>query len=147
MNKKFLFFIMAALCIILSISAFAADTVYYDGVGTAANSYATLPAAIEAVADGGTVVLTANFTSTATVELPAKNVTITSQNNAVINLKHALKLGGNTTFTNIKIDNARTSVNYLYCRGYDLTVCEDVTLTNSGGKTLLIFAGNNNKKA
>ncbi len=147
MNKKFLFFIMAALCIILSISAFAADTVYVDGAGTAENCYATLADAVSAVDNGGTVVLTVDFTSTATVNLAAKDITITSQNNAVFKLKHALKLGGNTTFKNIKIDNARTATNYLYCCGNDLTVCEDATLTNSGGKTLLIFAGGNSKTA
>ena len=93
-------FLVLALC--LCMAAFAADTVYVDGVGTSANCYATLADAVEAVADGGTVVLTADYatpTGSAT-HLAKKSFTLTAQNGAVLTLGRTFFIYGDVVFDN-----------------------------------------------
>ncbi len=136
----------AMLCALLMVCAFAADTVYVDGVGTAENCYATLKAATDAVDEGGTVILTADYTtpSSAALTLTAnKTVTITSEGNKKLTLSRAMILGGDTTFENLTIVNAAaTGVDYIYSAGHTLTVGEGVsTVKSASNRYLILLAG------
>lgn len=137
------FFLVLALG--LCFSAFAAEsTVYVDGVGTDANCYAELKDAVSAVADGGTVVITADYatpTGSAT-HLPAKSFTLTSQNDAVLTLGRTFFIYGDVVFDNITVKNGASSgVDFIYCNGYNFTVTSSVTTVAKGSRYTTIFAG------
>lgn len=122
----------------LCFSTFAAEsTVYVDGVGTDANCYAELKDAVSAVADGGTVVLTADYatpTGSAT-HLPAKSFTLTSQNDAVLTLGRTFFIYGDVVFDNITVKNgASTGVDFIYCNGYNFTVTSSVATVAKGSR-------------
>lgn len=140
---KFAFLFILALCFCIATVA-AESTVYLDGVGTDANCYATLADAVEAVADGGTVVLTADYatpTGSAT-HLPQKSFTLTAQNGAVLTLGRTFFIYGNVVFDNITIKNgAASTVDFIYCSGYSLTVTSSVTTVAKSGRYTTIFAG------
>ncbi len=146
--KRRVFQVMAfvMLCALLAVCAFAADTVYVDGVGTAENCYATLKEATDAVDEGGTVILTADYTtpSSAPLTLTAnKTVTITSEGNKKLTLSRAMILGGDTTFENLTLVNAAaTGVDYIYSAGHTLTVGEGVsTVKSASDRYLILLAG------
>lgn len=137
----FLLFVLVLFACLLTVSAFAADTVYLDGT-----TYSTLADAVAAVDDGGTVILTTNYATPtgAALALPAKKVTITAQNGAVLTIRRALMLGGNTTFANIQIANgAAANLDFIYARGHVLTIGDGVTTTQNATtkRYLSLFAG------
>ena len=113
-------------------------------MGTDANCYADLSSAVSAVEDGGTVVITADYaTSTsAALHLPAKNFTLTAQNNAVFTIGRSFFIYGNVVFDNITVrSGAAAGVDFIYCSGYDFTVTSSVTSIAKSGRYLCIFAG------
>ena len=146
--KKLVFCMATVFFTVLAcLGAFAVDTVYVDGVGTDANCYATLKEATAAVDNGGTVIVKANITTYSGAGgevLAAKDVTITSEGGATLTLGRVLFLGGDTTFTNIKIKNgAPSNLDSIYCAGHDLVVGADVTTEKnaSTNRYPIIFAG------
>ena len=137
----FLLSVWALFACLLTVSAFAADTVYLDGT-----TYSTLADAVAAVDDGGTVILTTSYATPtgAALTLPAKKVTITAQNGAVLTIRRALMLGGDTTFANIQIANgAASNLDFFYARGHVLTIGDGVTTTQNATtkRYLSLFAG------
>ena len=139
---RIVIFLVLALC--LCMAAFAAEsTVYLDGVGTDANCYAKLEDAVEAVADGGTVVLTADYaTANKALHLPTKSFTLTAENGAVLTLGRTFVIYGDVVFDNITIKNgAASTVDFIYCSGYSLTVTSSVTTVAKSGRYTTIFAG------
>ncbi len=148
MNKKFLLFIMAVLCVILSVSAFAAEgTVYLDGTGKTEGAYTDLKSAVNALPNGGTVILTGDTTvgtSTAGVTLDkvGGKVTVTSENGAKFIFARSLTLSSELEFDNITIHSTATGSGNLICRGNKLTMGEGVTVTKaSGAYEIAIFGG------
>jgi len=140
---RVVFFLVLALG--LCFSTFAAEsTVYVDGVGTDANCYAILDDAVRAVADGGTVVLTADYatpTGSAT-HLPAKSFTLTSQNDAVLTLGRTFFIYGDVVFDNITVKNGASSgLDFIYCNGYNFTVTSSVATIAKSSRYTTIFAG------
>ena len=139
--------ILLVLCIalLLCFGAFAAETVYVDGVGGADGTYATLPEAIAAVDAGGTVIVSADVTTSTTASVKAdKGFTLTSANGAVLTLGRNLYLGGDTVIENIALVNgAATNSDIIYACGHDLTIGEGVTVTPhaSNGRYLILAAG------
>ena len=121
---------MLAMC--MSVCAFAAQTVYLDASGEG-GAYTTLPEAAEAVDNGGTIIVSGNTTTPTTAyALPAKNITITSENGAVLTLGRVLIASGDLKFENITIQNGTTAnVDFIYANGHDLTIGEGVTTVAS----------------
>ena len=143
MQKKLI--TIFVLCVLFTLSAFAAETVYVDGVGADENCYATLAAAVEKVDSGGTVIITADYSFSKTIDgsnvLPKNEVTIMSENGATLTLGSSLKLSAKVTFENIKIVNGMSSgVDFIYCCGHDLTIGEGVTTEPNGTRYLTIYA-------
>ncbi|MBQ9429073.1 MAG: hypothetical protein IJU41_05950 [Clostridia bacterium] len=131
---------------LLTLGVFAAETVYLDPTGEISGSYPTLVEAAAAVDDGGTVVLTGDYSTptTAILTLPAKALTITAENDAELTLSRALKLGGDTTFTNIKLNNGMSSNYFVYACGHTLIMDSGVTTgANGSGTYLAIIVGAN----
>ncbi|MBQ4297949.1 MAG: hypothetical protein II771_06605, partial [Clostridia bacterium] len=103
--------ILSAILILLTLAVPVSaeeGTVYVDGTGTKPGSYLTLPEAAAAVADGGTIVVSGDTAtpSSAATTLPAKALTITSENGAKLTIGRALILNGDTTLRSITIANA-----------------------------------------
>ena len=168
-TMKYIRFIMTLFCIALcfSLSAFAAQTVYLDGVGSDENCYATLVDAFTAVDGGGTVVVTAPVegpTSSATT-LPAKDGTVTvtsvydgvdhgAENGAYYGIGRTLNLSSPVVFDDILLKQTSGSTTYgnIYACGNTLTVGAGVTTaadpttglyTNIyGGNSSGVFTGN-----
>jgi len=132
MNKKFLLFVMAVLCAVLCLSAYAADeVVYLDGTGATQGAYADLKSAVSALPNGGTVIVsgdTAIGTSSSGVTLAKVNgkVTITSENGAVLTLARSLTLASEIEFNNITINSAHTSNGRIIAAGNKITIGENV---------------------
>lgn len=145
MKSVFRIVFFLGLAFSLCLAAFAAeDTVYVDGVGTDANCYAKLEDAVGAVADGGTVVLTANYATPtgSAMHLPKKSFTLTAQNDAVLTLGRTFFIYGDVIFDNITVKNgAGSTVDFIYCSGYSFTVTSSVTTVAKSGRYTTIFAG------
>jgi len=136
--KKFSYgflLLLCAVCLALCVSASGAETVYLDGTVTAsgdgltaATAVKTLEEAEAAVADGGTIIVSGNTTTPTTAHaLPAKDLTITAVNGAVLTLGRVLVANGDLTFENITIQNGTTTnVDFIYANGHHLTVGEGV---------------------
>ena len=144
MKSVFRIVFFLGLAFSLCLAAFAANTVYVDGVGTDENCYATLADAVEAVDDGGTVVLTADYatpTGSAT-HLAKKSFTLTSENGAVLTLGRTFFIYGDVVFDNITVKNgAGSTVDFIYCSGYNFTVTSSVKTVAKSGRYTTIFAG------
>ena len=141
--------ILSVILILLTLSipvSAEEGTVYLDGTGARAGSYLTLPEAAEAVADGGTIVVcgdTATPSSAATT-LPAKTLTITSENGAKLIVGRAMLLNGDTTLRNITVVNAASDgLDFIYTQGHDFTVESDVTTlaSETTGRFLSLYTG------
>ena len=108
----------------------APTVVYLNSTGDD-GAYTALEDAVAAVADGGTVILTEDITTSSEIlYLPEKNFTLTSENEAVLTIGRTIYLGGNTRLENIAIKNGRSGGSgqcFIYCNGYDFTVESDVT--------------------
>ncbi len=148
MSKKLLLLIAAVLCVILSVSAFAADdTVYVDGTGATEGAHTTLQAAFTALADrGGNVIVCGNTTvgtSGAGITLPAAagKVTVTGENGAVLTIARSLSLASEVEFDNITIHSTSSSVGNILCWGHKLTMGEGVTITKGSGAVELGLIG------
>ena len=129
MKKVALFAIVFLFTMCMCICVFAAETVYLDGTGTNVGAYATLPEAAEAVDDGGTIIVSGDTTTPTTAyTLPAKTITITSQNDAVLTLGRVLIASGDLAFENIAIANGTaTNADFIYANGHNLTIGDGVT--------------------
>ena len=146
MGKKLLI-VMAVLCMLLTISAFAAeDTVYLDGAGTN-GAYTDLKSAVSALPNGGTVIVSGDTTigtSSAGVTLAKVNgkVTVTSEKDAVLTLARSLTLASEIEFNNITINSAHTSNGRIICNGNKITIGENVvTVAASNGRFPSIIGG------
>ena len=150
---KKLFVIVLVLCVLLTLSAFAADTVYVDGVGTDENCYATLFEAFDAVDDGGTVILKTDYEFKKANEgnrntTPAKEITVTAETGKTLTFTSTFKLGGKVTFKNITIaSNLSSGVDFIYCCGNDLVIDEGVETLPKGTRYLTIFLGDSTKSS
>ncbi len=143
--------ILSAILIILTFSVsipVSAEeaTVYVDGTGAKPGSYLTLPEAAEAVADGGTIVVSGDVAtpSSAATTLPAKTLTITSENGAKLTVGRAMILNGEMTLKNITVVNAASDgLDFIYTQGHDFTVESDVTTVASEktGRFLSLYTG------
>lgn len=145
MRKKLLI-IMAVLCAILTLSAFAADTVYLDGTGTTEGAYTDLKSAVSALPNGGTVIVCGDTTvgsSSSGVTLAKVNgkVTITSENGAVLTMARSLTLASELEFKNITFCNASSSNGRIIASGNKLTIGEGVTVTTTADLYPTIFGG------
>jgi len=119
----------------------APEVVYLDGTGKTEGAYTALQDAVAAVANGGTIIVCGNTTTQSTpLTLPEKDVTITSENGAVLGFGRIVTLGGNTTFKNITLKNARNGGCYIYCNRYNVVFESDVT-TEITSPLLNIYGG------
>ena len=130
MSKKLLI-IMAVLCTLLTLSAFAEDTVYLDGTGATEGAYTDLKTAVSALPNGGTVVVSGDTTvgttsSGVTLSSVGGKVTITSENDAVLTLARSLTLSSEIEFNNITLNSAHTSNGRIICNGNKITIGENV---------------------
>lgn len=132
MKKFALVTIIFMLAICMTVCAFAAQTVYLDASGED-GAYTTLPEAAEAVDNGGTIIVSGNTTTPTTAyTLPAKDITITSEEGAVLTLGRVLIASGDLKFENITIQNGTgANVDFIYANGHDLTIGEGVTTVAS----------------
>ncbi|MBQ9429033.1 MAG: hypothetical protein IJU41_05750 [Clostridia bacterium] len=132
---------------LLTLGVFAAETVYLDATGATAGAYTTFPNAMNAVDDGGTVIVSGNTTTPTTAyTMPAKAVTITSDNNSTLTLGRVLICSADTDIRNIRIANAAgTNVDFIYANGHNLTIGTGVTTTanTSTGRYISLAAGIN----
>ena len=157
MKKLSLFFATFLILALLTVSAFAADTVVFvDGTASASGdgitpetAFKTMAEGITAVADGGTVVVTGDVTYSAATILPTHSgkILITSKYDgtdygASIILKARIIMGGEVEFDNINIENSGTTQRYILARNYPLTIGAGVTTTSTnGGMMYPIIAG------
>ncbi len=135
--KKTAFFLSVILVLLTFAVPVSAEeaTVYLDGTGATAGAQTTLLNAANALpSTGGTIVVcgdTATPSSAATT-LPAKTLTITSENGAKLTIGRALILNGDTTLRSITIANAASDgLDFVYTQGHDFTVESDVTTVAS----------------
>ncbi len=149
MNKKLLILVMS-ICVLLSLTAFAAeDTVYLDGTGATEGACTNLKEAVNALPNGGTVIVSGDTQVGTTgngggVTLDKVNgkVTITSKNGAKFIFARSLTLSSELEFKDIEIHSIATASGNILCRGNKLTVGEDVTVTvASGAMYPAIFGG------
>lgn len=147
-KMKKLWIFAAVLCVLLTLSAFAADdVVYLDGTGGTAGAYTDLKAAVSALPGGGTVIVSGDTTvgsSSAGVTLDAVGgkVTVTSENGAVLTLARSLSLGSEIEFNNIAISCTSTDNGRIICGGHPITIGEGVTVTGaSNGRYPSIYGG------
>ncbi|MBQ8836678.1 MAG: hypothetical protein IJ002_04120 [Clostridia bacterium] len=148
MNRKFLFLIIAILCALLTVSAFAADdTVYLDGTGATAGAYTDFKTAVSALPNGGTVIVSGDTTvgtTSAGVTLAAVGgkVTVTSENGAVLTLARSLTLASEMEFNNITINSPHTSNGRIIANGNKITIGENVvTVPASNDRYPTIIGG------
>ena len=135
MKKVLLIFFLA---FVLTLTVFAADTVYLDGTGVTDGAYTTLYDAAAALKSGGDIILTGDVNITSATTLPeGVALNITAQNGAVLNLGARLTLGGETTFDNITINNASSSYQLIVAAGNPVTFGEGVATTTNG--TALVY--------
>ena len=141
--KKFAWALtICALALCMTAGALAAQTVYLDASG-ANGAYTTLPAAAEAVDNGGTIIVSGNTTTPTTAyTFPDKDLTITSEGGAVLTLGRVLIARGDLTFENITIANGTgANVDFIYANGHDLTIGEGVTtVANTSTKRYISLA-------
>ena len=117
----------------------APTTVYVDPTGAKEGSYATLEAAMSALADeGGNVIIVSDVTVDigGTVVLPKKNgkVTITAENGATYGIGYMLKLSSEVEFDNIELVNYNPGFGAIIARGNKLTIGEGVTTSRNGAE-------------
>ena len=137
--------ILLACTLVLPVSA-AESTVYVDGTGATPGAFTTLSEAAEAVADGGTIIVCGDVATPRDkgTTLPAKTLTITSQNGAKLTLGRVTYLSGPLTLRDITLVNAApNAVDYIYTCGNDLTVESSVKTEPSEetSRNLSIFTG------
>jgi len=147
--------LLAALCVCGILGAHAEDvTVYLDALGGSdsnngsapTSAFATMDAAITAVKDGGTVVLTSDYTISADYRQPEHTgeIVFTSENGAALHFAVSkssgtlYRLSGPTTFRNMKI----SMTNFVIFEGnfHPLTFDTGLTVQN-GAKWAFIVAG------
>ncbi len=120
--------------------------IYVDGTGATEGAYTTLADAVSAANDGDTVVLVGD-TSTPTgsiTYLAAKNITITSKNNAKLTLGRTIVFAGDTVFKDITLVNgAGADKDFIYASGHSLTFESSVTTEPNAttGRYFTLFAG------
>ncbi len=153
--KKLLFFALLLTCL-LSLTAFASETVVFaDGV-----THTTLLSAANALpSTGGTIVVTAPIVhgdaSADAITMPAKPVMVTSvydgvdyakTNGAYFGVGRTLQLSADTTFENIEIRQTNTTNTYgnIYANGHHLTIGEGVTTVSNAtsGRMTNLYGGN-----
>ncbi|MBQ9429554.1 MAG: hypothetical protein IJU41_08440 [Clostridia bacterium] len=131
MKKLWIF--AAVLCVLLTLSAFAADdVVYLDGTGGTAGAYTDLKAAVSALPNGGTIIVSGDSTigtssSGVTLNAVGGKVTVTGQNGAVLTLARSLSLASELEINNITLSSLSTSVGRIICNGNTFTVGTGVT--------------------
>ena len=129
------------------------STVYVSGIGTGDGTSASSPMAshtnaAEAVPNGGTIVFVGDLATptNAVWTLPAKALTITSENGAVLTLGRTLRLGGDLTLKNITIANGATAgQDFIYSCGHAFIVESSVTTVahTSNGRYHVLYASSN----
>lgn len=158
---KKLSIIFAVLLVLLSVLAFGVsadeNVVVFTG-----NKFASLTDAINAVAEGGTVVLAEPYqiSDSEALILPAKKIVLTSkhggvdyaQSGAYLGLGKALDLSADLTLENVVIKqtiNNKNAWGAIYANGHHLTIGEGVvTVANESSKLFpSIFGGSNAKGA
>ena len=163
--KKLHFIFLLILCALLTVSAFAADTVVFvasggEGDGTSAESpLGSLSDAVTVLKDtGGTVVITNDYKITAATDLPAYGgtVTITSlydgvdyrESGAALHYTAVARLafGGATVLDNLTI-NAENYMGILAANFHPLKITENVTVSYSGTTPQMIITGGPNNDA
>ncbi len=130
---------------LLTLSVLAADVVYVDPTG-ADGAYTDLASAATAVDDGGTIVIVGDLATptNAVWTLPAKTLTITSENGAVLTLGRTLRLGGDLTLKNITVANgAAAGQDFIYLCGHTLVAESSVTTVAnaSNGRYFIVYTG------
>ena len=118
-------------------TVYVSDAGLAENTGESASSPITLAKAYQNIDDTKEIILAGNTTYT---EAPAhiKNLTIKAENaSTVLTLASDVSLKGDTTFSNLTINGAKT----VYANGYALTVDETVTSTDK----LTVFGGANGK--
>lgn len=148
MKQRFLILFAAICCFLLAVSASAADNVVYlDGTGKTAGAYTDFKAAVSALPDGGTVIVTGDTTvgtASAGVTLGAVGgkVTVTGQNGAKFIFARSLTLSSELEFNNINFHSTATASGNIVCRGNTFTVGEGVNVTVASGALYpAIFGG------
>ncbi len=132
---------------VFTLSAFAAgNVVYVDGTvatagdgSTPQSAIKTFAAGVKALPGGGTIVICGDTGITAATQLATNSICITvtseyggTKYDAVFNLGARLVLSGSFIFDNITVNNASTSAQSIFARGFMLTVGEGVTCTTNG---------------
>ncbi len=148
MKKTTLFLTAVLAAVMLTVFAFAAETVVYvdpsvnaSGNGTTPQTaYKTFAEGIKACASGGTVVVMndVNFTAATQLATHTGKITVTSEYGgtdygASINLSARIIMGGETEFDNINIKNVGATQRYIVARNHPLTIGEGVTTSSSNG--------------
>lgn len=155
--RRFLFCLalLMALCVCGIVHAYAADTTVYldaiDGADTNSGTspsaaFSTMDAAITAVKDGGTIVLTSDYTISADYRHPAHTgeIVFTAQNGAALHFAVTkssgtlFRLSGPTVFRDMKI--SMTNFVIFEANFHPLTFDTGLTVTN-GSKWAFIVGG------
>ena len=135
--KKLILSILFTL--ILCIGAFAADTVYVNGVsgsdsasGTSNSPFATLQKALDKVVDGGTIVVLGDVTLNDGAELSSESkATVSTNGSAKINVSGKLYINAPLTFENVNLAFA-ANIPMIFCEGNNVTFGEGIVNTFSG---------------
>ena len=148
MNKSFSLFIMALLCAVLCLSAFAADTVYVDGTGATEGAYTDFAEAVTALKDGGTIIVSGDTTigttsSGVTLTEVGGDLKIVGENGAKLAVARAVNFFNNVEISNITLVYSGTSSSYgsVIMRGNSLTIGENVVCEKAGNYYLSIYGG------
>lgn len=152
--KKLLFtLLICAFAVLISLSAFAAETVYVKDGGNGNGASASTPVgSLSAAANaldgkGGTIVLVGDTTVSAKTTIPEQSgdLTITAQNGAKILIKSRLQFARNTnanTFTiDAPIDVTANFTCYMFGGANNIVFTENCVMTTSGGGNLRFYGG------
>ena len=152
--KKLLFsFLIFTFAMLISLSAFAAETVYVKDGGNGNGASASTPVgSLSAAANaldgkGGTIVLVGDTTVSAktTISEQSGDLTITAQNGAKILIKNRLQFARNTnanTFTiDAPIDVTANFTCYMFGGANNIVFTENCVMTTSGGGNLRFYGG------
>ena len=114
-------------------SMFAAETVYVNGnsgadsnIGTESSPFATIQAAFDALENGGNVIISGDVTLENGAELLSeKEIAISSQSGAKINLSDKTYFNAPITFENVNL-NFTANIPMLFCEGNNITFGDGV---------------------
>ena len=143
MKKALLLFFLA---FVLTLTAFAADTVYLDGTGATDGAETDFATAFSKLENGGTLIVcgdTTFGTSSAGVTLSAVNgkVTIIGENGATLTMARSLTVNSEVEFKDINFCCNHDSNGNIIAKGNPITFGENVNVTAGNGRYPTLIGG------